>query len=556
MANHMARDREQLRPVVSERVAEALFGAPLVLVVLLFAVVPVAILLVAGVAAEGGVGAIGSVAGSSLNAHAIDNSLEQGALSASLAVLLGYPTGVALGRYEWPGRSAIRGFLLIPFLLPSLVVVLGLLDLFGSHGWASQLWYPLGVFGRGIPGIVAANLVFNVSIVALLTAVGAESRSPSQEATVATLGGSPARAYRDVWGPATWMGAAAGGLLTFVFSALSFAPPLLLCGSGARCYTLEVQIYALDQSYAEPNVAAVLALVTVLLLAVPTALYLLLVARMRRDRTTTSAMPIPFPWRSPLAWALLVETLFVVVGVALLLAAILWSAIAPTNAIGGGGFPALFGAHTTSVLGISALSALGNTLFFAAVGASIVLLVAVVGGRFLVASSSRATGIGFLLFLPLLFSPVVVAFALANLWRPILGGESMVWVLVILSQTTLALPFAIQSFGLPLRRLSSQLRDSARLLGASAWVAYLDADLPRARAGFFTAALFAFAFSLGEFTATYFLVTPTFTTLSVAAYRLEEVRLPGLASAAAGLLLIVSALVFALLILGGRRVEL
>ena len=130
------------------------------------------------------------------------------------------------------------------------------------------------------------------------------------------------------------------------------------------------------------------------------------------------------------------------------------------------------------------------------------------------------------------------------------------WVLVIVSQAILALPLALQSLGLPLAALTREERDAARALGATPWGAFVDADLPRVRSGIVTAALFAFALGLGEFTATYFLVTPTFTTLPVALYNLADTRAFGVADAAAGLLLLLSLAVFVAITFGGRRVEL
>jgi thiamine transport system permease protein len=554
MAEHMATDREFVRARVTSGLRIGTFLSPLLLVVLLFGLLPPILLFLSGVDAIGGLGSVPGIVQQPLNLDAFSNSLEQGALSAAIAVAVGYPAGVFLGRYEWPGRTAIRGFLLIPFLLPTVVVVLGILDLFGTNGIATRTWPALAVFGRGIPAIVAANLVFNVSIVVLLTAVGVETASGPLEDSVATLGGGPVRAYREVWGPPSWVGAAAAGLLTFIFSALSFAPPLLLCG--ARCYTLEARVWWLDYTLGDATTSAVLAFVMVLLLVLPTGGYLYLVGRLRARTDPQAVQPRPFPRRSVFAWGLLVETVLVVTGVGILLAALLDRAfVSPSGSASLAGWSDLFGGHTTAVLGISIVGTVENTLFFATSGAVIVLLLAISAGYVLAGRSRLGRSLRFYLFLPLLFSPVVVAFGLASFWRPILGGESMVWVLIILSQTTLALPFALQSLELPLRRLTPTLRESARVLGAPPWIGYVDADLPRARSGLFTAALFAFAFCLGEFTATYFLVTPNFTTLPVAVYNLQSVRLDTVSNAAAGLLILVSGAVFALLLAGGRRVE-
>jgi len=533
------------------------FLLPVLAFVGLFALLPVTILFANAVLQQGGAAGFVSVFSAPHNVRSLQNSLEQGGLSAAFAVALGYPAGVFLGRYSFPGRSLLRSLILVPFLLPSLVVVFGVLDLFGPSGVISSALPATGWFGSGIPAIVAANLFFNVPIVLLLTATGCEGASVELEETVATLGGSPFQAYREVWARPTWVGAAAGGLLTFLFSALSFAPPLLLCGASARCYTLEAQVYSLDQTFLEPNAAAVLALGMVLLLLVPTAIYLALVSRLRANPGRRSGGLRPVNWHVPATWALGLETAFVLGAEAALLGAVLYRTVAPSGGFGAGAaWTALFSSSTTAHLGVSAVGALGNTLFFAIVAALLALLLSVASGYAVVRRPGRAVTLGLLLFVPLLLSPVVLAFALASFWRPFIGAGSNVWVLVIVSQSILALPFALQSLEIPLAGLSASARDTARTLGASSWGAFLDADLPRVRDGLVTVGLFAFAFGLGEFTATNFLVPPPLTTLPVALYALSEVRLAPVADAAAGLLLLLSLAVFAVIAVGGRRVEL
>ena len=533
---------------------EAAVLAPAVLFVLLFAVLPVVLLFGSALVEAGGGDGIRSILADPLNRDSVGNSLVQGGLSAALAVALGYPAGVFFGRYRFPGRATVRSFLLVPFLLPSLVVVLGVLDLFGPSGILSDAVPGLAFFGTGLPAIVAANLVFNVPVVVLFTATGAESAPVELEETVATLGGSPWRAYRDAWSRPTWVGAAVGGLLTFLFSALSFAPPLLLCGS--RCYTVEARIWSLDQILLEPTAAGVLALVMVLLFLVPTVLYLLLLGRLRA-LPGRRAVARRFSVRNPVAVALAAETAVVLAGVLTVLAAVLYRTVAP---VGGGpagaAWSALFSSATSARVGVSVYGMVSNTLLFATAATLVALLFGIVLGYAVVGRPRRSRALGVLLFLPLLISPVVLAFALASFWRPILGGATNVWLLVIVSQAVLALPFALQSIEIPLSGLTPRAREAAQSLGASPWNAFLDADLPRVRDGLATAGLFAFALGLGEFTATNFLVTAQFTTLPVALYRLADLRSFAVADAAAGLLLLLSLVVFAVLTVGGRRVEL
>jgi len=126
-----------------------------------------------------------------------------------------------------------------------------------------------------------------------------------------------------------------------------------------------------------------------------------------------------------------------------------------------------------------------------------------------------------------------------------------VWLLIVLSQALLGLPFAVQSLEIPLAGLPRAGAEAAETLGASSWGAFVDAELPRVRRGVQTAVLFAFALGLGEFTATNFLVTPRFVTLPVAVYALTGERLYPAAGAAAALLLLLSLIVFALIVVSG-----
>src|SRR5579859_2163730 len=257
----MAIPREPVR--MREGTSALVAAAPVYLFVGLLAVVPVAFLVAQGLVTSGA-GGVGAVWGDPLDQQAIANSVVQGGLSALLTVAAGYPLGILLGRYEWRGRAWVRSALIVPFLLPSVVVVLGVQDLFGPTSLAARLDPGATALAHGVPGIVLVNLLFNVPIVALLTAVGVESASAPLEETVTSLGAGPARVYLKVWGPPSWRGALAGGLLTFVFSALAFAAPLLLCGP--KCYTMEARVWSLVQQLLAPGAAAILAGTMVLLL--------------------------------------------------------------------------------------------------------------------------------------------------------------------------------------------------------------------------------------------------------------------------------------------------
>ncbi|MCI4330459.1 MAG: ABC transporter permease subunit [Thermoplasmata archaeon] len=522
---------------------------PLLLFVGGFALLPPVLLFLMAWSAEGGATGLSQLLGDPLNQAAIANSLVQGGLSAAAAVAVGYPAGVFLGRYQFKGRDAVLALFSVPFLLPTLVVVAGVEDLFGPLGIVRAVAPSLGFLGDGLGGILLVNVCFNLPLVALLTAVGVESADSRREEAVAVLGGGPGRSYLEVWGPPSWVGAGAGALLTFLFSAMAFAAPLLVCGP--RCYTLEARIFTLDQQLVQPGAAGLLALSAVMLLALPTLSYLWLVTRLRERRSASEPALRPVPWGRPVGLALAAATGAVVVLIGSLAAAVGFRALHPAA----GGQGGLFSPEVTQRLGISSVGALGNTLFFAAGAAVVAVLLGILAGFLMRTYPPLARPVQLPLFLPLLVSPVILSFSVAEFWRPLLGGESDVWFLILLSQATLALPFATQSLWVGLRRVPASYGEGARTLGARPMTAYLDAELPLVRGALLAAAVFAFALGLGEFTATYFLATPRFSTWTVELYHLQSLREYAAADQLAFALLLLSFVSFLGLLVGGRRVR-
>jgi thiamine transport system permease protein len=517
---------------------------PVLAFVVVVVLIPTLYVLGLGLGEAGGLSAVPQALRDPSNRLALENSLLQGGGSALLAGALGYPLGVLLGRRAFRGREAVSAFLLVPFLLPSLVVILGFQELVGPAGWLTSAWAPLGRFGDGLPGILAVNVYFNAAMVALLTRAAVEGSPREQEEAATLLGASPARVFRETWGPVSLLGAAAGMLLTFLLSALGFAAPLVVCG--ARCYTLEVQIWSLAEVLGAPALASVVALLTVLVLTVPTWLYLRTVhaTRRRTARRTAPARPL-----DPRRLGDLAAMLY--------LAAILARSVFPSGTtFSPSGWQALFGPGVTDRIGVSTATAVGNTLGFAAGAALLAILLALATGYGRRRGAARGTALEYLLYLPLLVSPVLLAFGLATLARPWVGGASGTWLLILLSQAAVALPFTVQSLRLSLDRLPPAPWEAARTLGSRPFDAFLETDLPPARAGLIGAVLFAFAIGIGEFTATFFLVIPPWVTLPVELERLGALRLEPAADALGALLLLVSLGTFAAIVAGGRRDEL
>ncbi|MDE1836978.1 MAG: iron ABC transporter permease [Euryarchaeota archaeon] len=485
------------------------------------------------------------------------NSFEQGTLSALLAFVWGFPVGVFLGRRSFPGRDLLLALLLVPFLLPVLVVVLGVEELFGPQGVISSLWPATQGLSTGLAGILFVNLYFNTSVVALFTVSGVEASSVRLEQAVAVLGGGPWRTFRDVWGGRALLGGAAGALLTFLFSFLSFAPPLLL-GRWFLDWTVEDEIYQLWYHGAlVPSVA--LAFWVMVLLLLPSVLYLLVARRVRLlsvgdTSTRRRGGTRRWDWRSlPFLFA----TVALVGTVFLLLSTVLVESFVelPNHVLGLENWRSLLSPQATGALGVSTGTALLNSVFFAVASTLMVLLVGIALGFTSRRHRTASGAVTLLTFVPMIASPIILALALWSFFQGTLYTQSLDWVLVLGAQAALALPFVLQTLIHAFRSQSPRPREAAMTLGAHRLRAFLDADVVGSRSALILGGLFTFSLSLGEFAATNFLYIPAYATMVVEMYVLLGVKMVGAAAALAALLVLVSLTSFFLILVVGRRVR-
>jgi thiamine transport system permease protein len=172
-------------------------------------------------------------------------TLLQASLSALFSVGLAIPVARALARRRFAGRRLLIALLGAPFILPVIVAILGLLEVFGRAGWLSQL---LGLFGfeplqiYGLHGVVLAHVFFNLPLATRLILQGWQE-IPAERFRLATQLNVDGRAmFRLLEWP--MLRQVAPGVLAVVFAICltSFAVALTL-GGGPRATTIELAIY-------------------------------------------------------------------------------------------------------------------------------------------------------------------------------------------------------------------------------------------------------------------------------------------------------------------------
>lgn len=167
-------------------------------------------------------------------------------LSATLLIL---PFGIALAylfaRNEWPLKTLLETFLLLPLVMPPVSTGLILLKIFGRRS-------PLGrwLYDRGVEivfnwkGVLIAMAVMSFPLLFRSVRTSFAEVNPRLEQIAATLGASPPRIFFVVTIPLAYRGIVAGALLAFSRALGEFGATILLAGNiPGKTQTLSLAIY-------------------------------------------------------------------------------------------------------------------------------------------------------------------------------------------------------------------------------------------------------------------------------------------------------------------------
>ena len=445
----------------------------------------------------------------------------QALLSAIACVALGLPGAYVLARYDFPGREVARSLTILPFVMPSIMVAIGFVSMFGENGTLNRI---LGALGLGeidllftLPIIILAHAFYNAPLVTRVTAAAWENVDARRIESARSLGASPRRAFLDVVVPRLLPAIATGAVLAYVFSFMSFAIVLALGGLGFA--TIEVWVYNRVTQLEYASAAALATIETSISLGL-TYLYLRYEASQEGIREGGGGgRPLK---RKPL-FGSLTPTRVAVGGYLLVVGVVFVGPIASmiiASVTNDAGFTLanyeflLTRQRTAYAFQVQPLNAILNSVFFAAGS----LLLSVPIGTFVaVVSTRRFRGrkvIDALAMAPIAVSGVVVGLGLL---RGLVFGVE-VWgyritvtgaLAIIAAHAVAAYPFVVRNLTPLLGGLDRRLTESARSLGASPTRAFLDISLPLVWGGVLAGAAFAVAISIGEFDSTVILATGT-----------------------------------------------
>ena len=451
-------------------------------------------------------------------------SLKQGALSTLLSAAIGFPGAYILARYSFRGKGFLKALITVPYVLPPIAAVLGIVLLIGNNGIINRALMALSGAEQpplkllySLKAILIAHTFYNIPLFIRFVYPVWEKIPVSLYEAGKSLGAGRWRLFRTVTCPWLLCPFIAACALIFVLCFMSFSLVLVL-GGGPQYSTMEVEIYKLARTTSNITKACALggieSLITLLFISLYTA---------AGHQQNSYPVPVgkhgtvPAKKLSVRHFPAVLYIIFLIVYVAMPMVTIALNSFTGKSGWGKSNGLTLnwYKAFNQPVM----YNPVMNTLFIAVS----TVICAIVLSLIISAVISRWPKGSFLIqiffFASLGISSILLSLGftltISNLgFRP--NGK----LLLIAVHTAAVLPFTIKAISLFYSRINRSCIECAQSLGAKPLRILWTVKLPMIKNGIFTAGIFAFAVSAGEVNGALMLAPEGFTTMPVAIYRL------------------------------------
>ena len=464
-------------------------------------------------------------------------TVKQAFLSTCVALLVGLPMAYFLACKKFFGKKFFSSLSSVSLCIPPLIMALGYVMTFGMNGAINQ--FLVKIFGLSESpltflysfwGIVIVHGFYNFPVI-----MGTVSESwknlPEDKYFVAQLAGATRfKTFKTVTLPGILPAIASSSIIVFLYCFFSFVIVLLFGTVG--CSTLEVEIYQAAKNTLDFSYAAKLALLETFTALAFVFLYVSISKKSRLVENSATSNKI-----SPKNFSSLFGKIFF----AITICAIFLFLILPLILIfikGFSKYPSLFKKN-------SFWEALKNTIFtgfFTGLFSSILALVYSLFSR-KIDPLKKSTILKTLPLLPMAVSSVVLGFGIIN-FSTFIDFSPSKWILILI-QTSLAWPFALQQIQNPLEKISLDVTNAATLLSKNPLDVIFKVILPQLKKPVFIAFGFAFAISAGDASLPLILGIHNFETLALYTYRLASSYKFAEACSCGSILIIIGITVFA-----------
>lgn len=485
----------------------------------------------------------------------LGNSLGIAAAAAVTTMLIGVPFAFCVARLPIAGKPVLLALAALPLVLPSFVGAYALVLMFGRAGAVTGFMRSIGIPFEsiyGFKGIVTTYTLTLYPFVVLPTVAAFKSIDISVEEAAQNLGASRARMLRTVTIPLALPSILAGGLLVFIEALENFGVPFVLAEDRP---ILAIEAYKLfvGETAANPAQAGVLGMLLIFCTVAALLIQRTILARSHYSSGTRRSPPVMAV--SPGVRRLGAVYCWTVVGAALVpfLAVVLISFLQFRGPVIQYGlsldnFAQLFQRSyrpLTNTLLLATLAATGATLIGVPIGYVIVrhrsrlsaVLDVVATSPFAVAGT--VLGIG-----------LVLAFSSGFL---ILTGT---WLIMVIAYMVRKLPFSVRSSSAILLQIDRSLEEASINLGVPPFMTFMRITVPLMIGGIVGGLVLTFVTIASELSSTVVLYSGPWTTMTIQMFQALEGTSPGVAAAAATVLILFTILPVALVYRLLRRYEL
>lgn len=432
------------------------------------------------------------VLGSQYNRKVLLFTLCQAFLSSLLSIIIGFPGAFILSNRNLKFQRIIKKIYFIPFVLPSILLVLGFVIFYGNTGILNNILYKLFSirvkFLYSFKTILAAHVFFNFPIAVYLIGNAWEKINPETLSAAKSDGANSFTIFRKIILPFLGPSIASAFSLIFLYCLTSFAIILVL-GGGPRFTTTEVEIYR--QATLSLNIEKATSL-SVFSLAF--ALIALLINSHFEKRVINDFKYSNMRKTNPG----IIEKVYLIVSILFI--------CCPLISIVIKGFT-----QKAYIEVINNIDCLVNTVIIGLASATVGTAIAI---SICKCKSNLIHTFG---MLPMATSSVVIGLSYIIVGRYLKGIPDIV--LVILAHSAIVTPFAIKTLLPGIRGLEKNLSETAQTDGASQFNIFCRIELPQLMNCIKTSFLFSFAISCGELNST-ILLGGRIKTIPVLIYRM------------------------------------
>ncbi len=426
-------------------------------------------------------------------------TLKQAFLSALLSMLIGFPAGYFLFRYDFPGKKLFQAISFIPFTLPGIIVALGFILFWGNNGYLNKLLQPWGFHINilySFQAIIIAHAYYNFPVIMKIIGDAFENLNPNLLYASQSLGLNKIQTFFKTVLPALLPAIFNSFTLVFIYCFMSFSLVLIL--GDIKYSTIEVSIYMLVRTYLDLNSGMALGFIQLL--------FSVFFIYLTSVNSQSLNFNLNYYTHSPKKLFTFDRSIFSKIPILLFFLSIILFLICPLGSIVFYYFQKLGLANLTTmfhsfanntydpILGFSQLKVVSNSLFIAVSSSVIAFTVTVLFAWFFKNKPFTKTW-DLLLTLPMGIS--VISFSLGMLKLNYLFQLNE-YLLIIICHTIFIIPFSYKIVFPSLRNFNKNLIYSALTLGKTPVQAFFGIVLPNIKKDIILALSFGFSISLGE----------------------------------------------------------